>query len=231
MANFGSAVHSLVFGGPKVHSLAFKNYRKDAAKEERDRVATLGEIPLLADEYDRAHAVAHHADQALRALPGNSSMEFESTIIWRESDVWCRSRADASCSGRRLIVDLKVTGVSVGNGGANRQFFNQGYDMQAAFLERGADSIDPDGRGRRRIIYLFVEDEPPFASVPLLVSEATLMIARKRMNAAVNLWRECLRTGTWPGYPAEPQSTDRPGWQESAWLAREIEGSVNVESA
>lgn len=229
-ANFGSAVHSLVFGGPKVQRYGYADWRKKEAQEDRKNCLAVGEIPLLMEDYDRARAIATNVAYDIEYIVGDfHGLDMERTIVWREGEAWCRVRPDAMTSDKRTVIDLKVTGVDIGNGGANRQFFGQGYDMQAAFLERGLDDVHTDGAGKRRIIYLFVESEPPHAAIPLVVSEATLMVARKKMNAALNLWRECTTSKRWPAYPLIPVPTDMPGWQEQAWLARELSGAVNVE--
>lgn len=231
-ANFGSAVHSLVFGGPKVQRYGYADWRKKEAQEDRANCLKGGEIPLLLHEYDEAKKIATATAFTLEKIVGDyRGLEMERTVIWQEGKAWCRVRPDAMTPDRRTVVDLKVTGVDLGNGGANRQFFNQGYDMQAAFLERGLDAHDPDGAGKRWIIYLFVEREAPHAALPVLVSESTLMIARKKFNAALNLWRECTTSKRWPAYPLELTSSVMPGWQEQAWLARELAGDVNVEGA
>lgn len=230
-ANFGSAVHSTVFGGPEVVTVVAEDWRTKAARERRVESLAARKIPLLGGEVERCAAIAARASQAILALGAETDSIKEATIIWSEGGAVCRCRPDLISADKRLVVDLKITGVSLGNGGANRQFFNQGYDMQAAFFERGLDALDLEGRGRRRIIYLFVESEPPHAALPLLVSEGTLMIARKRMNAAISIWKRCLAANVWPSYATEPVPTERPGWQEEAWLAREMNDlAVDVEA-
>lgn len=224
--NFGSAVHSLVFGGPKVQPYGYENWRKKEAQEDRADALKAGLIPLLLEEYERARVIAKSARAFLKPFEAGG-VECEQTLVWQEREAWCRVRPDLMTSDMRTMVDLKVTGTNARE--ANKQFFSQGYDVQAAFMERGADALDAKGQGRRQIIYLFVEDEPPHAFMPLLVSEGTLTLARKKYRAAVNAWRVCLETQTWPAYPATLVPTETPAWAESAWLNRELAGSVNVE--
>ena len=228
-ANFGSAVHAMVFGGPHVVVIDADGYTTKDARGLRDRTLLEGGIPLLREEHMRAMPIADVAGQAIADL-SKETLDLEHTILFPHGATWCRTRPDAISKDRRLIIDLKVTGTNVRD--CNRQFFSQAYDMQAAFLEAGADSLDEDGMGKREIIYLFVESEPPFAYSMLQVSEGTLSIARKKMRAAVNLWDRALRKNEWPTYQSSRTLTERPSWDESAWLNREMtDPAIKVEEA
>lgn len=217
-ANFGSAVHSLVFGGQKVQPYGYDDWRKKEAQVDKADALKCGLIPLLTHEYDDARTIAAAVKEHL-APYGDDTLD-EQTIVWDEGGALCRTRPDRMSGDMSTIIDLKVTGTNARE--CNRQFFSQGYDMQAALLERGADAVDPDGRGKRNIIYLFVENEPPFAAVPLQITEAVLTIARKKFHAAVNLWRDCLANNAWPSYPITPIKAEMPSWAEAQWLAREL---------
>jgi len=227
-ANFGTAVHSLVFGGESLVRIDADGYTTKAAREARDYALTHGQVPVLNEEFERAVAIADHTKGLLKDLC-TETMDYENTIIFTVGKTLCRSRPDAISDSRRLIVDLKITGTNSRE--ANRQFFSQGYDLQAAFLERAADSLDPAGVGKREIVYLFVEDEPPYAHCFLQVSEGTLSIARKKMNAAVNMWAKCLKDNQWPIIQPANTFTQRPSYEETAWLVREeTDQMINVEA-
>ena len=215
--NFGSAVHALAFGGPKVVALDYKDWRKDDAQKERAAVLAAGDVPLLAKDMARAQKCCGAALLALYTL--DIAWAFEKTLVWKASGVWHRCRPDAHHM-MRIIVDLKVTQTDPPD--ANRQFFNQDEDMQAAFVEAGCDALDPGGRGRRKIFYLYVEDDEPFVARMLPVSEATLTIARKRRIAATNIWRQCITANKWPTGSLMLPPSERPNRNEAAWLAREI---------
>lgn len=226
-ANFGSAVHAMVFGGPHIVSIDADDWRKKEAKELRDRTLLDGGIPLLRADALRASDCAAVAGRVVADLT-RQAFAFENTILFKVGQTLCRCRPDAMTEDRRLILDLKVTGTNARE--SNRQFFSQGYDLQAAFLERGADSLDEDGIGKREVIYLFVESEPPFGYQLLEVSEGTLSIARKKMNAAVNMWTRCLKENRWPAYQSSRTLTQRPSYDESAWLNREMtDETIKVE--
>jgi hypothetical protein len=227
VANFGSAVASMVFGGPQIMIIDASGYTTKLAKESRDLALETGQLPLLTEEWQRACNVSDAAREAIARL---GTLDFEQTIIFPNGSTWCRSRPDAISRDRRLLVDLKVTGINARE--CNRHFFSQGYDMQAAFMERGADSIDPDGIGKRVVVYLFVEADFPHGVVQLQTTEATMAIARRKMNAACNLWSDCIATGIWPLYDDARQMTQRPSWDETSWLVREeTDGSIKSEVA
>lgn len=226
-ANFGSAVHAVVFGGQQLEHVSADGYTTKAAREARDAALADGKIPLLTEEMDRAFECGGAVRDAVKGLAG-SGWVYESTFVWSEGNAVLRSRPDAITQDGRIILDLKVTGTNARN--ANAQFFSQGYDMQAMFMERAADAVDPGGIGKRQVFYLFVESEPPYGFAYVEVTEGTRMIARKKFNAAVNLWTQCQETRQWPNYPTSKIPSSRPSWDETLWLIREeTDPTINVE--
>lgn len=227
-ANFGSAVHALVFGGQGIEPIDAAGYTTKAAREARDYALDRGAIPLLASEFEAAQAVRDVANVTLHSLCTERLLH-EHTFVWAEGEAFLRSRPDAISQDGRIIVDLKVTGTNART--ANNQFFSQGYDMQAMFMERAADALHPDTVGKRSIYYMFVEADPPHGVAVLEVSEGTRVIARKRFNAAVNLWTHCIKRNEWPGYQGASTLTTRPTWHETSWLVREeTDEMINVEN-
>jgi len=227
-ANFGSAVHSIVFRGPDIAAIDAADWKTKDARKLRTEAIAAGKVPILAHDVGRARTCAKFADEALHELTRSTLLDVEKTWIWKDGDVWCRCRPDAyTRDDLRHIVDLKVTGTNALD--ANKQFFSMNYDMQAVFYERAADAIDPAGRGRRIITYLFIEDEPPFTARALPVSEATLTLARKQFLMVRNTWRDCLTKRAWDIGPLMLPPSDRPSWQEARMLARELEQPHLVE--
>lgn len=220
VANFGSAVADMVFeNAENIAYVEALTYSTKDARAARDSALECGRYPLLNDEADVAIAAARAAKAAIKDVAGGAALRFEDTLLFKAGSTWCRCRPDAMSEDNRLIIDLKITGTNVRE--CNRQFFGQGYDMQAAFYERAADFADPDGAGKREIIYLFVENAPPFAWAALQVSEGTMQLARKKMNAAVNIWAKCLKENSWPTYTSSQTTTSRPSYDETSWILRE----------
>ena len=76
-----------------------------------------------------------------------------------------------------------------------------GYHMQAAhYLDMAIDHdlIDPDAPFR----FVVQEKEAPFLVAVVSVGADYLALGRRDMRRAIDLWAECTRTNTWPGYPA-----------------------------
>lgn len=224
-ANFGSAIHALVFGGQSIVPIDADDYKTKLAKECRDDALRRGAIPLVRGEMERAERLAHAARLALNAVQGRAvNMVREATCLWQDGGIWMRCRPDEMSERMEYLIDLKITGTPANQ--CNRQFFSQGYDMQAAMMERAADHFFPSGKGRRAIRYLFIEDEPPFAHAVLDVTEGTLMIARRKLETAMRLWHTALKENTWPAYPETFIPSHRPAWDEINWLVRELEGQA-----
>jgi hypothetical protein len=49
-----------------------------------------------------------------------------------------------------------------------------------------------------------------------------MTMGRKRIEHAINIWRECMANNEWPMYPAEIVALEYPAWQERQWLEREV---------
>jgi hypothetical protein len=66
------------------------------------------------------------------------------------------------------------------------------------------------------------EAYPPFAASLYVMSESAMTMGRKKLDAAVSLWRQAMRTGQWPAYSRHAVFAEYPPWAESAWLNREL---------
>lgn len=194
------------------------NTAKEAALEARDN----GRIPLLTHVAEqtqlmvaaaRTQLAAHHADPT--PLTDGTP---EQTIVWQDNGVWCRARIDWLRDDLTAIDDLKTTSRSASPYAYTRALFNVGGDIQAAFYLRGIRALTGKSPVFRWIV---IETKPPFALSIVSPGPAVLELASSKVDFALNLWRRCLETGTWPAYPPEVAYADLPSWEESRWLDRE----------
>ena len=54
--------------------------------------------------------------------------------------------------------------------------------------------------------------QPPYPISVHTLTPAAMYAAQVKGDTARSLWRECHRTGVWPGYPNAVQEVDTPGW-------------------
>jgi hypothetical protein len=198
--DIGSAVHVLTLGrGARIVSIDADAYRKDPVKEQRDAAYAAGHIPLLNPDLEAAHEMAKIVRPVILSyLPKGFRPEL--VLAWQQESIWLRTMVDAT--DMRVVVDLKTTASECDPESVRRRFNDDANDIQAAFIERGLDALDPGNRGRRRFVFIYQEQAPPYAVTPLLVSEASLTVARHSVDYAVSTWAACLQSGAWPGYGA-----------------------------
>lgn len=221
--DWGSAVHRLALGaGPDIAVVDAENWKEKASQQARKAAYAAGQTPLLRGTFDEAVKAAARLRSHLTAIVGED-FDAELVAVWRERSQWCRSMLDVVSLDRRVVVDLKTTGVCVRPGfDLMRKIDGDGYDFQLAFQERGLDALDPDNRGRRKLHLLFQENEPPYATSCTEITEGALALMRKHVIASINLWVQARETGDWPGYDRAPARYEKPSWSESALLEREL---------
>lgn len=186
------------------------DWRTKAAKEQRDLARTAGKTPLLARHYDD---VRNMVDAALAYIEGSDiaeawhDAESEVTGVWHEKGVWLRCRFDRLAKDRSSIIDYKST-TDASPEGFSRQIQRMNYHLQEAFYRRCIRALvgtDP------RCVFLAQEVTPPHDPSLAACSNAMREIADAEVERAIGMWRQCLASGEWPGYPkricyAEPTS-------------------------
>lgn len=222
----GNAAHKILLGrGKEVEIIQFDSFRKDDAKDLRDEAYAAGRVPILEKHMANAEQMVAAAWAQLEQHEANTTFKNgwgEVAIICEQDGVWLRSLVDWLHADLRTLDDYKSGGVSVAPHVVGMRMVDQGWDIQAAMQERILDELDPDGRGRRRHRFIAQENKPPYALTVCELSESVLTMGRKKLQAAINIWRDCIETDFWPGYTNRIISPEYPGWQETRWLEREI---------
>jgi|KBSMisStaDraftv2_1062788.scaffolds.fasta_scaffold45990_4 hypothetical protein len=226
--DLGNAAHALILGrGKDFEVLSFKDWRTKDAKAARKAAAEAGKIGILTENYDRAFDMRKSAEtQIARHQDCNAFTNgtAEVMIAWEEDGVWFRSLVDWLHDDLRTIDDFKSTGMSVAEHVLGLRAEAGGWHIQAAFIERGLDILDPTGAGRRRFRFIAQETDDPFALNVMHMTEHWMTMGRKRVNAAVDIWKSCIRTNRWPGYSRHSITPDYPSFKEKQWLERELSG-------
>lgn len=223
-ADIGTAAHELLLEGTaaRVVVVDAADWRTNAAKAQRDEAYATGRIPLLAHVWTEAQAmVAALRPQLERHRDGGKGMfldgDAEQTLIWIEDGVWCRARLDWLRDAD--IDDYKTTSGSANPDDWTRNLFANGQDIQVAWYLRGYKALTGTEATFR---FAVQETYPPYAASVISLGPDAMTLAEKRVLYALELWRACLDSNDWTGYPRRTAYATLPPWIESAWLEKEM---------
>jgi hypothetical protein len=199
----GSAVHSLSLGwGQDPVEVPVPNWRKKDAQELRALLRAERKIPLLTKHYDLAYRMAAKLRPILIDLMGEDfAPEAMACAKDHEHGFWTRSLSDGASTDLRQIVEVKTTQMDASPRAAQRTVNRNNNQFQAAFHLRTLDSLDPEGRGKRRYNWVYQEFAYPYEVCTLHPDPALLSAGDEEVEMAMRLWRRALETGEWPGYP------------------------------
>lgn len=180
-----------------------------------DIVAT-GKMPVKQAEWDVATSCmaaceAHPFMQKIRTL----SPKFEQSFFFERAGLQCKIRPDieiAPCFAypAGAIVDLKTT-IDASPNGFPKQLWNLLMHVQAAFYKNGyrlkyGTFFEPE-------FFWFAQEKiEPFANkvyrcTDEMEYEGNVIVCRQ-----LDVLRECMETGVWPGYGNDVQDAEFPAW-------------------
>lgn len=225
--DIGNAAHSLMLHDPKNFVIVdAPDWRTKDARERRDAARTAGKIPLLAEQWERVGSMVESAREQL-ATHAEASGAFtngkpEQTLIWEEEDgVVCRARLDWLPDGGPFFDDYKTTWCADPDV-FQRQIVNLGHDIQAAFYLRGIKALKL--RPRPQFRFIVQEIDPPYPLSVIGLAPDFADLADHKVARAIDIWRTCLKTNRWPGYPQRTCWVDAPAWHEAQFIARDVRG-------
>lgn len=154
---------------------------------------------------------------SIRALPEIGPLllrgEAEVSAFWidPQTGVLCKVRPDWVTPGGAgvVLLDLKTT-QDASPHGFRRAIGNYRYDLQAAFYSDGYEKAT--GQMVLGFVFAVVESEWPHAAATYMLDDASMDKARSEVRALLNLYAECKREDTWPGYVPFIQPISTPGW-------------------
>lgn len=214
--DLGHAVHTMALGsGPEIAVVDAPDWRPKVAKEAKAKAYAEGKTPLLEKDYLRARAMVaalkqHVTAGALLWADGPA----EQSLFWADkaTGMWCRARHDKAIrdrNGRLIIVDLK-TCERGDDRSAGKSTGSYGYHQQDQWYRRGAVACGLDDDPG--FVFVFVEKQPPYLVNVVQLTPDDVEVGRRRNDAALRLYAECTRTGTWPGYGDEIAEISLPAY-------------------
>ncbi len=241
-ADIGRAIHAgLTRTEAALHVVDHTDWRTKDAKDQRALAWASGKVPLLRHQFEgvrSAIAAARAQIEAHEIAPDWKDGDGEATIVWRETvdgfGFWCRARIDWLPNSGPSFYDVKTTPGSADPETWVRRLFGEGYDFQEAFYRRGLRKIGFDRIRSGR--FTVIEQAAPHALCVVALDPQGCAMADEKVEAALRLWAECLRTNTWPGYPSRICYAEAPPWEatkhemrkERARERREIGGGLTA---
>lgn len=229
--DIGTAAHAMLLHEDRKIFVHDGDSWRGKAAELRDEARERGETPLLAEQYERTKVMVDLCRAQLAEHEANEAFVgglAERTIIWREDDVWLRIKPDwmpAKIRPGAIIYDYKSTAASAHpDAWGSRTLWGIGADFGAAFYLRGLR----EHFGINDIRYRFVvqEQKPPHAICVIEIMPMSLESAGREVERSIQMWRQCLRLDSWPGYPTRVCHVEMPGWLENAREEREARDPI-----
>ena len=223
----GDAAHKLMIGRGKDMAIAsFDNWKTKASQMFRDSALAEGKTPILECHFAEADKIVRAAERQFKQHAERDCFENgagEVALVWCEGPIWFRCLVDWLRDDLTVVDDYKTSGMSVAPHVLGLRAVDAAWDIQAAMIERGLDTLDPANAGRRKFRFIAQEQAPPYALNVMVMTEHWLTMGRKKLQRAVEIWTECMTRGQWPGYPPLAVTPEYPGFKEKQWLDRELE--------
>lgn len=227
----GTAAHAIMIGRGKTLEIVKANdFKGGEAKKLRDAAYAEGKTPILEKHLVVASDIVASGLQQLQRHEDSDAFQHgagEVALIWQDdgTGIWCRALVDWLHDDLRIVDDYKTSGMSMAPHVIGLRAETAGWHIQAAFIERGLDTLDPAGAGRRRFRFIAQEqDGKPYALTSMHMDNHWLTMGRKKVQAAMSMWHAAIRTGRWQGYGTRAVHPEYPGFREKQWLERELSG-------
>lgn len=229
-ADIGSSAHAALLGGDEAITYCDATYVSGPRKGQtvtdwtskggqqfQASARSRGLIPML--ERDRQRL----ADMLAVSRPLLDSLgegDTEQTMIWSDGPTWGKARHDWIAKDRRVLVDYKTTENADPSLWIRRTLLSSNYDIGGAWYLRGVDNLF--GKADRDFLFLLQEISPPYLCSFVGIGPDVLDLAQRKVEAGLRIWRQCMGSGTWPGYDKRIHWADLPQYKLWDWESRTI---------
>lgn len=230
--DLGTVAHALMLQGLKnAIVLDIPDWRTAEARKTRSEARAEGKIAILRKHWSRVQDMVAAGNLQLskhrEAADAFSDGKPEQTLVWTDDHgVRCRARLDWLKDSRKGFADYKSTGMTANPEAISRSMFGSGWDVQESFYRRGLKKLGFDAVG----LFVCQEDSPPYALSVIGFDPLIQRVADNKVQAAIDLWANCLASNKWPGYPDRICYPEMPGWMADREMERELKNVVHPSS-
>lgn len=192
-----------------------------AAKDFKADAEGLGLTVLKADEIARIKAAAAAARRGFANIGVTLDHSESERVAYAEiNGVLCRAMFDNAPAAMPVLFDLKTT-QDANPAAVIRSIERYGYDVQAQHYREVWHALTGEWR---RFVFCFQETTAPFATCFIELHDDPggdadwIEAATAKTAKARAIWRECLATDKWPGYPAEIVKVGARSWHTRDWI-------------
>jgi len=151
----------------------------------------------------------------------------EVMIAWQEDGIWFRSLIDCCttiCGPLTIIKPLACRSRRISLGCARRRQAGTSRRRLSREGSMCSTRMVPAAAG---FVSSPQETDKPYALTTMHMTEHWLTMGRKQVDAAISIWRRCIESGKWPGYPHHAIQAYYPIFREKQWLERELSGEFD----
>jgi hypothetical protein len=184
------------------------DYRSTKCREWRDKQELSGKTVVTKDQIDEAKIVAGGitGDIAKALLSGKTQV----SALWYDPlhGVPCKARYDVL--NETNITDLKTSSSNATSNDFSREALKYKYHVQsAAYLESYEQIM---GEPLNAFNFVVVETKAPFQVGCFALRPDSIMLGQMLWEKALGIYKECMKTGEWPGYPDVLIEIDVPAY-------------------
>jgi hypothetical protein len=192
---FGTLTHTILFEKGAVNRLSVEpdvNKRTNAGKAELEafRASQPSDAIIVdRDDYEKLMGMYESLISDKDAMDLMDGGIPEVSIFWEEQEVLMKARADLLCGKR--IIDLKTT-ERADPYNFEKSVASFGYYIQGVHYLSGFNAEE--------FFFLAIEKDAPYQIAIYQLDQAAIEIGEIERNRAIKKYKECTKTGIWPGF-------------------------------
>ena len=225
--DFGQAAHMLILGEegfssryvlrPEVIDGGTWLGTRKACKKWLEDVNKRKLTVITKSELENIEHIADNLAQHPLVKQGILNGRIERSIVYRDGNIWIKSRPDIFANDSGDFVDLK-TANDVSNNALERTIYNHGYHVQAAVVRMAIREV----MGKdvfNSFSFVFVEKTPPYDVRVMQLRPEDIDVGERQAHLAIDKVKKCLELREWPGFDGfypEAEWISMPVWARTS---------------